>query len=318
VDSVAQCSFDEFAAAPTEGLCAFAQWCSDRPRCKAFGPLRAASVEQYVGTLISAMRIRHTPLKVDRSRLNFFFGALLRQETHTLGPPQLKKAPLTADMLDALCASPHYAAVSSAVSAGRPPPRLAPRAFNTVIAAAAACYSLATGARASSVTAASQLEFNPLIHAARGDIVFSNDGFRYEHKPCKNDQHAKIWKGPSPLFPAIPSRLCCPLRAIQVRDALLPDAAPTDPLFAVYARDGALRPLTGKQLKSLALDKLLHLCPASCTSVSARVGHATAAFSAGMSADAIKQFGKWRSDTWRTYARVTDDAARQYVSAVFA
>lgn len=81
------------------------------------------------------------------------------------------------------------------------------------------------------------------------------------------------------------------------------------PLFAVYARDGALRPLTGKQLKSLALDKLLHLCPASCTSVSARVGHATAAFSAGMSAEAIKQLGKWRSDTWRTYARVTDDAA---------
>jgi hypothetical protein len=157
-----------------------------------------------------------------------------------------------------------------------------------------------------------------LILAARGDIKFSNDGFRYEHNPCKNDQHAKIWKGPSPLFPAIPSRLCCPLRAIQVRDALLPGAAPTDPLFAVYARDGALRPLTGKQLKSLALDKLLHLCPASCTSVSARVGHATAAFSAGMSADAIKQFGKWRSDTWRTYARVTDDAARQYVSAVFA
>ena len=264
VDSVAQCSFDEFAAAPTEGLCAFAQWCSDRPRCKAFGPLRAASVEQYVGTLISAMRIRHTPLKVDRSRLNFFFGALLRQETHTIGPPPLKKAPLTADMLDALCASPHYAAVSSAVSAGRPPPRLAPRAFNTVIAAAAACYSLATGARASSVTAASQLEFNPLIHAARGDVVFSNDGFRYEHKPCKNDQHAKIWKGPSPLFPAIPSSLCCPLRATQVRDALLPNAELQTPVRRVRTRRGATPPhrqateVTGARQASPPVPGVLH------------------------------------------------------------
>lgn len=317
VDSVARCSFDEFAAAPTEGLCAFAQWCSERDKCKAFGPLRAASVEQYVGSLISALRIRHTPLKVDRARLNFFFGALLRQETHCRGPPPLKKAPLTADMLDTLCATPPYEAVSSAVSAGRPPPQLAPRAFNAVMAAAAACYSLATGARASSVASPSQLEFNPLIHAARGDIHFSPGGFRYEHKPCKNDKHAKIWKGPSPLFPAVPGRLCCPLKALQVRDALLPSADPADPLFAVYARDGTLRPLTCKQLKSLALDKLLHMCPASCTSVSARVGHATAAFSAGMPADSIKQFGKWRSDTWRTYARVTDEAARQYVSAVF-
>ena len=124
-----------------------------------------------------------------------------------------------------------------------------------------------------------------------------------QERPARQDL-----EGPVPSLP--PSRAAFAARSEPPRCETPFYQTPNyRPLFAVYARDGALRPLTGMQLKSLALDKLLHLCPASCTSVSARVGHATAAFSAGMSAEAIKQLGKWRSDTWRTYARVTDDAA---------
>ena len=103
-----------------------------------------------------------------------------------------------------------------------------------------------------------------LIHAARGDIKFSNDGFRYEHNPCKNDQHAKIWKGPSPLFPAIPSSLCCPLRATQVRDALLPNAELQTPVRRVRTRRGATPPhrqateVTGARQASPPVPGVLH------------------------------------------------------------
>ena len=125
-----------------------------------------------------------------------------------------------------------------------------------------------------------------------------------QERPARQDL-----EGPVPSLPGHPAQPLLPAPSHPGARRHSTKRRTYRPLFAVYARDGALRPLTGKQLKSLALDKLLHLCPASCTSVSARVGHATAAFSAGMSAEAIKQLGKWRSDTWRTYARVTDDAA---------
>ena len=316
---VAQCSFDEFAADATQGLCAFAEWCYHRPKSCSFGPLKAGSVEQYVGSLVSSLRIKHCPLKFDRKFFNFYIGALRRKETHTVGAPTHKKAPLTADMLDCICSSGPYARAAQAIDSGRPFPPFSARDANTVCATAAACYALATANRASSLAAPSTIDFNPLVHATRGDLAIDDKSFRYTHKPTKNDKDGSIWRGPSPRFPTVPTRACCPHKALRIRDALFPSLrGPCDPLFPYYSRSGAVTSLTCKAFKTLAMDKMLHLAPTGSTSISARVGHATAAFSAGASADTIKQFGKWKSDTWRVYARVTDKTALAHVHSVFA
>ena len=319
INSVARCSFADFVRSPTDSVCAFAQWCADRPKSNSFGPLRAASVEQYVGSLLSAMRIRHKPIAVDRAQLNFFMGALRRRETNLRGPPAVRKLPLTADLLDVLCAEPAYRSVVLHVTKGAPMPALGAVEVNRTVATAAACFAFATANRASSVAVEAAADFNPLIHAARSDLVMGSFSVRYQHKPTKNDKNGHIWRGMSPVIPRVSSRLCCPVLAIRVRDALFPQAmAEGCPLFPCFSARGGVSPLSCKQYKRWGLDRLLRLCPPGITSLSARSGHATAAFEAGASPAMIQQFGKWKSDTWRVYTRVTDKAARAHVLSLYA
>ena len=319
IDSVARCSFAEFVQNPTDSVCAFAQWCTDRARSSTFGPLKAASVEQYVGSLLSALRIRHKPIVVDRAQLNFFMGALRRKETNLVGPPAVRKMPLTADLLDVLCAEPTYRGIVLHITKNAPMPAMGPSEVNRAVATAAACFAFATANRASSVAVEVAADFNPLVHATRSDLEVGSFSVRYLHKPTKNDKNGRIWRGMSPVIPRVSSRLCCPVMAIRVRDALFPQAMGEGcPLFPCFSARGGASPLSCKQYKKWGVDRLLRLCPPGITSLSARSGHATAAFEAGASPAMIQQFGKWKSDTWKVYTRVTDKAARAHVLSLYA
>ena len=319
IGSVARCSFAEFVQNPTDNVCAFAQWCADRAKSSAYGPLKAASVEQYVGSLLSSMRIRHKPIAVDRVQLNFFMGALRRRETNLVGPPAVRKMPLTADLLDVLCAEPAYRDIVLHVNKNAPMPVMSASAANQAVATAAACFAFATANRASSVAVGAAADFNPLVHATRSDLEVASFSVRYLHKPTKNDKDGHIWRGMSPVIPRVSSRACCPVLAIKVRDALFPQAMGKDsPLFPCFSARGLISPLSCKQYKKWGIDRLLRLCPPGITSLSARSGHATAAFEAGASPAMIQQFGKWKSDTWRVYTRVTDKAASAHVLSLYA
>ena len=265
----------------------------------------------------AAQSVRRTPIKgVDQDMLNRHLDALDRRELLERGMPPLRKHPMELDMLSAICSSPAYTQLAAAVRAKKPPPDLDDTDFNSVMAAVATALAFATANRHCNIGTVVQSRFNHNTNATRADFVIEGASFKYRHKPTKPDKTGSAWRGWSPSCPAIAHK-ACPVLALQIRDKLVPPGPPNQPL--ILSRTGAcLRPMRTARIKELASDLALPMCPPGVTSVSTRQGHATSALQAGNSSEMISQFGKWTDPrSWRTYARVSNKAAKSYFYSIY-
>ena len=153
--------------------------------------------------------------------------------------------------------------------------------------------------------------FDPTRHLTRADCTFrkSQDGTLYMvlvMRPAK--------KGPGqqktvPLLIAAGGSLLDPVRLMQRYFALHPvsaDAAATTPLFSRGGRAITVREIRGMVQE---LMRRLGLDPRRYGAHSLRIGGATAALAAGMSPSTIRAAGRWSSEIYRIYCRLSRQSA---------
>ena len=306
---------DMVRAETTDSMCAYATWLTTYKSTNK-GVISAASARQYISSARGAFAAHRSPLPpANKYQLERHLDALDRREVQTKGIPEQRKHPLMMDMLVNLCSDEDYLAADADE---KPCAALMPDfTFNKIMATAGTAIAFATANRHCNIAVTTQKDFNPKVHCCRDDFQTSKDGLRFLHKPTKPDQAGKTWKGWSPPCPAIPGHPACPIKALRIRDRLLPAFAGANPLLMVKHK-GILRPMRTDTLKQMGTDRALPMCPPSVTSVSTRHGHATVAIERGQSAETISQFAKWKDpNSWRTYARVSKKAAESYFSSMY-
>jgi hypothetical protein len=153
--------------------------------------------------------------------------------------------------------------------------------------------------------------FDPTRHLTRADCTFreSHDGTLYMvliMRPAK--------KGPgqqktAPLLIAAGGTLLDPVRLMQRYFALLPvsaDGAAITPLFCKGGRAISVREIRGMVQE---LMRRLGLEPRRFGAHSLRIGGATAALAAGMNPATIRAAGRWSSEVYRIYCRLSRQSA---------
>lgn len=306
---------DMVRADTTDSMCAYATWLTTYKSTNK-GVISAASARQYISSARGAFAAKRSPLPAaNKYLLERHLDALDRREVQTKGVPEQRKYPLMMDMLVSLCSDEDYLAADApdATNAALIPDNV----FNKIMATAGTAIAFATANRHCNIAVTTQKDFNPKVHCCRSDFDTAEGALRFKHKPTKPDQSGRTWKGWSPPCPASPGHPACPIKALRIRDRLLPAFTGEDPLLMVK-RGGVLKPMRTETLKQLGTDRALPMCPPSVTSVSTRHGHATVAIERGQSAETISQFAKWKDpSSWRTYARVSKKAAKSYFGSMY-
>jgi hypothetical protein len=160
--------------------------------------------------------------------------------------------------------------------------------------------------------------FDPLMHLTRADVSFrtAQDGTVYmvlRMRPAK--------KGPGqrkdvPLLIAAGGSLLDPVRLMQCmlrQDPVDASVEASTPLFrlgraAITVRQ--VRAMVQLLMQRLGLDSRRY------GAHSLRIGGATAALAAGMSAAAIRAAGRWSSDVYRIYCRLSRQSAASVASTI--
>ena len=326
--NVLEWTWPQVRASQTDALAFFAIWLNERPVItvdsgRKWSPLSAKSSQQYVGRARAAHKTAPGTGAarfddVDDEALEVCFTALARREAQTGTRKRMPpKIPMTKEHAEFLAASAAYATVKAAILSGRPMPRMTHQEHNEAMASAAAIVALAHGLRKSSTVCQKQGSFNHFVNASAGDVTLDSDGWRMNHKPTKADFAGDLFDGPGPWYPATPSSDACPHMALRVRAALAKGENASDPMFTTVDRFGLRRPMTTAQLKKLAFDRLLHLCPAGSTTISPRHGAASAIVNAGISEPILKIHGKWKSDAWKSYAHLSTESSTAVMTAIF-
>ena len=151
--------------------------------------------------------------------------------------------------------------------------------------------------RVSEFTVPTLKAFNSHIHPSAASIHWSNNYFLYHLKHSKTDQFSK---GHTLRFPRLHNKIC-PYKAMAryFKAHKTHSRGGTSPLFTFA--DG--HPLTRQNfLANLRYFlKKAHYPARAYNTHSFRIGAATTAAQAGMSAKAIKRLGRWKSKAYRRY-----------------
>ncbi len=149
----------------------------------------------------------------------------------------------------------------------------------------------------SELTAPSHQRFDPRKHPTVADITFTTSGLKY-HLQSKTDQ----------LFTSVNINIgrtgysLCPRKAMR---RYLRHCHPSGRVPLFHFESGS--PLTGHTFRRGLCDALHHLGydASRYNTHSFRIGAATTAAEAGISADAIKTLGRWKSSAYQDYIRPT-------------
>ena len=167
--------------------------------------------------------------------------------------------------------------------------------------------------------------WHPELHLSRADVSFHRDsaGRRYVcvmMRPVKNGRTMRgksvplrLYEGGSLLnayaelkalieFDPVPaqSREATPLFRLRMSDAASPEAVTTD----------NVRQQVQAMMKALGLD------PSKFGGHSLRIGGATAAHAAGVSPATLRLLGRWNSDIYEIYTRLTGEAAAGFACLI--
>jgi hypothetical protein len=165
--------------------------------------------------------------------------------------------------------------------------------------------------------------WHPELHLSRADVKFYNNenGELYAvlmMRPCKN---GKYLRGKSvPIVFSGGGTMIDPVSALW--DLYAGDPVPeavehVTPLFRVRSR-GATGSLTVDQVRIevKTLMSNIGLDPARFGAHSLRIGGATAAAAAGVPPSVIRVMGRWNSEIFEIYTRLTQQAAAQMTSVI--
>ena len=161
--------------------------------------------------------------------------------------------------------------------------------------------------------------FDMLRHLTRADVTFKTlaDGRRCAVLMIRQAKSAASFAGKSiPVFLVGGGCYIDPVVELErmfAQRPVAPEALFSTPLFADVSGNAFTRAQVSKMVKALMSG--LGQDPARFGAHSLRIGGATAALAAGVDPAVIRITGRWSSDIWMIYARLTKQAALQ-VSAV--
>ena len=168
-------------------------------------------------------------------------------------------------------------------------------------------------------------EWDPELHLARSDLsfFFDKEGRRcvaLMMRPCKNGQHLR---GKTVRLVLVGgATLIDPVEALWqlVNGDPVPEAErERTPLFRRRAGAGVRpAPLTVAQVRDMVKALMLDMGedPKLYGAHSLRIGGATAALAAGVSPAVIRLCGRWNSDIWEIYARISREATANVTSLI--
>ena len=153
--------------------------------------------------------------------------------------------------------------------------------------------------------------FDPTRNLTRADVRFrrADDGTLYMILMMRPAKKGPAQRKDVPLLIAEGGSLLDPVRLMQQmieRDPVAEEELASTPLFARRGRAVAVREV--RAMVQLLMGKL-GLESARFGAHSLRIGGATAALAAGMSAAAIRAAGRWSSDVYQIYCRVSRQSA---------
>ena len=160
-------------------------------------------------------------------------------------------------------------------------------------------------------------------HLTRGDLEFfyNEEGVlcaAIMMRPCKSGRylHGKQFRlvlcGGGKLVDAVAA-----LRRLVLEDPVPKHEQANTPLFRTH-REGVASAMSVDQVREMvrAMMQALGEDPALFGAHSLRIGGATAALTAGIHPSIIRLCGRWNSDLWEIYARVSREAASRVTTAI--
>mmetsp|Transcript_15110 Transcript_15110/g.45277 ORF Transcript_15110/g.45277 Transcript_15110/m.45277 type:complete len:313 (+) Transcript_15110:204-1142(+) len=161
--------------------------------------------------------------------------------------------------------------------------------------------------------------FNALKHLTRADVQFHtlDDGRRVAVLWLHQAKNPRMLTGKTtPVFLVSGGTIIDPVAELELMfqlDPVAAEEAASLPLFRTASGAAFTRRGVGRMVKVLMA--AIGLDPARFGAHSLRIGGATAALAAGVPLSVIRITGRWASDIWITYARLSKQAALR-VSAV--
>ena len=165
--------------------------------------------------------------------------------------------------------------------------------------------------------------WHPELHLSRADVTFhrSPSGGRYAVVMMRVVKNGKQMRGKTvPLTLAGGGSLIDPVEALWrlvTQDPVPEELKASTPLFRLRSR-GSVASLTVAQVRDEVkrLMALLGLDPARFGAHSLRIGGATAAAAAGVPPSVIRMCGRWNSDVFEIYTRITHQAAARMTCTI--
>jgi hypothetical protein len=256
--------------------------------------LKPSSVKTYLSSLVKLHKLKgYADYKIDDSTTTAMLRGAANLAMCGPDPPSMKRRVMTLDILRLLG---HQLAASGWL----------PNTRQTIWAACLAGFF--SSARMGELLAPHETKLDPTATLTWSSVQFRSDGSVLLH--IKLPKMSTTEGDFVDLFP-FPELPCCPVAALsklywQQREAGL--ARPTDAVFTFTSGKQLTREGLNAVLKQM-LEPLFDFSRGSisCHSFRAALPSALAAHPGEVSAEDIKNWGRWRSDAYTTYTRLKQD-----------